>query len=89
MLILQTIPKEAFDVVKLPKSCIDLLHLKIQKLNIPPNTIKQTQVGFQHSPLCIQLLDELLSRSLEVYLGQEMKDYTAFSTHLITKIFCI
>ncbi|KAI9470750.1 MAG: hypothetical protein EXX96DRAFT_542824 [Benjaminiella poitrasii] len=88
MLILQTIPKEVYDVVGLPKSYIDLLHNKLQAISIRTQDIK-IQNDTTHRQICIQLVDELLQRSLEPkYLEDDLENPIEFSISLLGKILC-
>ncbi|GAA5817484.1 hypothetical protein MFLAVUS_011032 [Mucor flavus] len=88
MLILQTIPEESFDIVKLPKSYVDLLSERIKTIDIEPQNIKLCNTQGKHTPLCIKLMDALLSRSLEDNNDGGIKSPVEFYIALLSKIFC-
>ncbi|KAI8641797.1 hypothetical protein BD408DRAFT_202394 [Parasitella parasitica] len=90
MLILQTIPKNAFAPVLLPESYVNFIADKLRKIGISKSMLKITQRQDTHTPTCIQLMEELLQRSIEVGdLGQGIQNPTDFSIVLLVKLFCV
>lgn len=90
LLILQTIPKDAFDLISLPSSYVNLVSKKFNKIGVNPQSIKQS--NSINSKLCIQLMEELLNRSI-VSKNAQVQDgvdsLAQFSTSLIINIFCV
>ncbi|KAF1804576.1 hypothetical protein V8B55DRAFT_1499181 [Mucor lusitanicus] len=90
MLILQTIPKEAFDVLLLPNSYLNVIAHKLERIGVSRDTIKTTQQQDAHTPVCIQLMDELLQRSFESeQLDHDIQNSVDFSISLLAKLFCV
>ncbi|KAI8997390.1 hypothetical protein BDB01DRAFT_34833 [Pilobolus umbonatus] len=83
MLILQTIPKEYFKEVQVPRQYIALLKSRLVGLEVDPGLIRTSDKS-KHSEVCIRLMDELINRCMNPY---ESHDIAKFAKSLLTKIF--
>ncbi|KAI9348899.1 hypothetical protein BD770DRAFT_164252 [Pilaira anomala] len=89
MLILQTVPKESFDIVELPKSYVDLFSDKFKIIGINPQDIKLCNTQNSYTLLCIELADRLLQSSFDDNNdGSGVKSPVEFYIALLSKIFC-
>ncbi|GAN07701.1 hypothetical protein MAM1_0172d07203 [Mucor ambiguus] len=84
MLILQTIPKDVFDVLKLPNSYVNLITHKLEKIGVSRDMIKTSQQQDAHAPVCIQLMDELLQRNMATTKSLGAKIYSISGIHRST-----
>ncbi|KAL9548394.1 hypothetical protein MBANPS3_005703 [Mucor bainieri] len=81
---------EAFDVLLLPSSYVNLIARKLEKIGVSRDAVKTSQQQDAHTPVCIQLMDELLQRSFEEdQLDQDIQNPVDFSTSLLVKLFCV
>ncbi|KAI8350928.1 hypothetical protein EDC96DRAFT_519232 [Choanephora cucurbitarum] len=86
LLILQTIPQQAYQEVCLPKSYIDIK----PSVRSKSNQIKTTTIITPRTQLAIELADELLYRSCEPSeLGQDLHNPIEFAAALFDTIFSI
>ncbi|CEP13984.1 hypothetical protein [Parasitella parasitica] len=90
MLILQAIPKNAYALLSLPDSYVNFITSKLMKIGISKSMLKVTQQQDTHLSTCIQLMEELLQRSLDTNgLDQGIPNIIDFSTSLLAKLFCV